>query len=156
MDRPTNCYPSHRQSPAFPFFAPFFLPIKKKNKKIDPFWQYTSLIFEQFEGVKAGYAQASLDFEGVEPLDDWAFEIMNTAMEFLDIAAKLNVTLRIPWFSSDNSLTEKDLFRLKNMRGHCSGLVKISPEIDDMAQTAFFSNGEGGNENLPFLSCANG
>ncbi|ETO09376.1 phospholipase B domain containing 1 [Reticulomyxa filosa] len=102
----------------------------EKYSSSDPLWQYTELLMGQFYGVKDGYNAAIEELNtGLPPLDEFAFDFINANEEWPDVVQAINDSMRVDWFAFK---TSKQALNHRLKSGHCSGLIKVTPELDDI------------------------
>eukprot|EP01084_Bolivina_argentea_P255919 430647_1 len=99
----------------------------EKNKN-NPFWQYANLLNYQLSGLQTGYNMTAPNYKIPTYKDSWPFVFLNIAGDLEAIQYALNPSERLDW----HDYTPEEYLRLRLMRGRCSALVKITPEIDNL------------------------
>lgn len=97
----------------------------------DIYWNYVKLLTAQFDGLQQGYNNASNNFnQDIPNLSNFAFQFINGNQDLVGVVMKLILE------SKSLSLQEKkqkiDAINALNLNSRCSGLVKITPELDDI------------------------
>eukprot|EP00928_Gymnodinium_smaydae_P013326 TRINITY_DN14870_c0_g3_i2.p1 TRINITY_DN14870_c0_g3~~TRINITY_DN14870_c0_g3_i2.p1 ORF type:complete len:578 (+),score=72.87 TRINITY_DN14870_c0_g3_i2:112-1845(+) len=93
----------------------------------DPFWAHAGNLLAQLDGLIAGYATAAR--QGVVPhLDEFTFKMLSASGDVGDIVPAVSEHDRIDWMK----LSREEAERLHSTRGHCSGLIKLTPDFSDI------------------------
>jgi hypothetical protein len=90
-----------------------------------PFWQATSLVLAQLDGLMAGYnASAPL----AQALSAFQLQSLNAVGDYLDLISALT-----PQFAPDwENMSPRDVARAFRTRNHCSGLVKVTGNYSEL------------------------
>eukprot|EP00484_Ammonia_sp_Unknown_P028596 CAMPEP_0197037422 /NCGR_PEP_ID=MMETSP1384-20130603/14642_1 /TAXON_ID=29189 /ORGANISM="Ammonia sp." /LENGTH=534 /DNA_ID=CAMNT_0042467725 /DNA_START=20 /DNA_END=1621 /DNA_ORIENTATION=- len=94
----------------------------------DPFWQYADLLRQQLSGLQYGYNLTAASNGVPTYTDSWPFVFLNLVGDLLDLQSALNPSQRLDW----HDYSPEEYLRLSLMRGRCSAMVKITPEIDNL------------------------
>eukprot|EP01084_Bolivina_argentea_P095043 170870_1 len=104
--------------------------INQAENKYDPFWQYANLLRYQLSGLQSGYNMTASRHNAPTYTSSWPFVFLNLAGDLLDLMSYLHPSERLDWRKYNDAPDE--YLRLRLMRGRCSGLIKVSPELDDL------------------------
>eukprot|EP00941_MAST-03F_sp_MAST-3F-sp1_P001743 g1743.t1 len=99
----------------------------QKHRKTSSFWRQAEGILQQFDGLMAGYNDAA-SVKGLKPLGIWSFQLLNALGDLFQIIPAVKETERVEWLS----LTSEQARHEKNKRGHCSALIKLTGDFDDL------------------------
>jgi len=105
------------------------------------FWRATQLVLRQFEGLVDGYAQARKANPELLALDTEDLLLLNAIGDLLDILpAVSNGTAGVPAY---DEMSPPELAQAIAQAGHCSGLVRVTPGLEDLlfAHSSWFTYG---------------
>jgi hypothetical protein len=91
-----------------------------------PYWSYMGNLLSQKDGLMAGYNASS--YSAQHPLTPWAFTMLNSLGDMLDILPALSAQKRPPF--ADMSYKEATKYFRRN--GRCSVLFKITDDFSDI------------------------
>eukprot|EP01116_Phalansterium_solitarium_P025523 TRINITY_DN9808_c0_g1_i1.p1 TRINITY_DN9808_c0_g1~~TRINITY_DN9808_c0_g1_i1.p1 ORF type:complete len:527 (-),score=200.75 TRINITY_DN9808_c0_g1_i1:373-1953(-) len=99
-------------------------------------WQQVGFVMAQFDGLVQGYND---NVPTNKQLPLFAFQLLQDVGDFLDLIDALDPSARINW----DALPPNEVFRTFAMKGHCSALVKLAPDLSDLwaGQSAWFTYG---------------
>ena len=102
-----------------------------KYSDTDPYWNYVKLLTAQFDGEQYGYNNASNDFnQDIPKLNNFEFQFINGNQDLVGVAAK--IILQDKSLSIKEKKNKLSAIRELNLNSRCSGLVKVTPELDDL------------------------
>lgn len=91
-----------------------------------PYWSFMGNLLSQKDGLMAGY-NASL-YSEQHPLTPWAFTMLNSLGDMLDILPALSVQKRPPFAE----MTYQEATKYFRRNGRCSVLFKITDDFSDI------------------------
>lgn len=94
-----------------------------KNKAVDPFWAQVGFIFQQLDGLVAGYQQSSSP-----KLDRFQFQMLNAVGDLFDIIPAVQPHKQVNYMN----MTTSEAIRKHSQSGHCSAIIKLPGNYGDL------------------------
>lgn len=91
------------------------------------YWQVFSLLLQQFDGLRAGYAAVA---PSSDQLTEYNFQALNAMGDFLDLIPALepSASYNFDWWNK----TPHEVMDRVRKTTHCSGLVKVNGDFSDL------------------------
>ena len=90
------------------------------------YWQFIGSLLSQFDGLYKGYS--SSEFGKSNPLDLWAFTMINAMGDLFDIIPSVLPSSRPNFHGMNYNEAQSYLTQV----GHCSAFIKITDDLTDM------------------------
>ena len=96
------------------------------------YYKYLDGLMNQYDGQKYGYSIASAKFGLGGITDDFSWQFMSGNVDMEDWILAIDSNSRMNF----NKMSDFELWEYKMKHTHCSGIVTVTPELDDI----FFSH----------------